>query len=53
MLSAESHVGLLDSFVPSPERLCEGELCCLGHSRKVSGLCLLYKTHQGVRYPYE
>ena len=37
-------IGLLDSVVRSAERLCEGDLCCLGHRRKVSSLCLLYKT---------
>ena len=36
-------LGLIDSIVRSDERLCEGELCCLGHRRKVSALCLLYK----------
>ena len=35
---------LLDSIVRSAEELCEGELCCLGHRRKVSALCLLYET---------
>ena len=27
----------------SAERLCEGQLCCLGHRRKVSTICLIYK----------
>ena len=42
MSSAESQLGLLDSVVRSAERLCEGELCCLGQRKKVSSLCLLY-----------
>ena len=42
MLSAESHLNLLDGSVCSVERLCEGELCCLGHRRKVSALRFLY-----------
>ena len=42
--------GLLDSIVHSVERLCEGELCCLGHRRKVGALCLLYKIYYGVDY---
>ena len=40
----ESHLGLLESIVRSAERLweaSEGELCRLGHRRKVSTLCLL------------
>ena len=45
MLSAESHLGLLDSSVRSAERLCEGKLCCLRHRRRVSALCLLYKIY--------
>ena len=47
MSSTESHLGLLDSIVRSAERLCEDELCCLGH-RKVSALCLLYKIYHRV-----
>ena len=39
----ESHLGLLDNVVRSVEKLCEGELCCLEHKRKISTLCLLYK----------
>ena len=39
--SAESHLVLLDSTVPSAERLCKGELCCSGHRRKV-GACVCY-----------
>ena len=38
----ESHLGLLDSIVRSMERLCESELCCLGHSRKGSALYLIH-----------
>ena len=45
MLSAESHLSLLDSVVCSAEGLCEGELCCLWHRRKVSALCFLYKIY--------
>ena len=48
MSSAESHLGLLDSIVRSAERLCEGELCCLGHRRKASVLSLLYKIYHRV-----
>ena len=33
--SAESHLGLLDSIICSAERLCEGELCCLGLRMKL------------------
>ena len=29
----ETHLGLVDSVVHSAERLCEGELCCLGYRR--------------------
>ena len=38
---------LLDSIVRS-EGLCEGELCCLVHRRKVRALCLLYKMYDRV-----
>ena len=41
MSSAESHLGLLDSIVRRTEKLYEGEVCCLGHRRKISVLCLL------------
>ena len=52
MSSAESHSGLLDSIARSAERLCEGELCCLGHRRKVViALCLLYKIYHRVDHP--
>ena len=40
--SAESHLGVLNSIVRNAERLCEGELYCLGHSRKGCALCLLF-----------
>ena len=42
MSSAEPHLVLLNSAGRSAERLCEGELCCLGHRMEVSALCLLY-----------
>ena len=45
MSSAEYHLGLQDNVVRRAERLCEGELCCLGHRRKISALCLLYKVY--------
>ena len=51
MSSAESHLGLLESFVRSAERLCEGELGCLAHRRKVSALCLLYKIYHKSDHP--
>ena len=41
-------MGLLDSIVRSAERVCDGELCCLGHRRKVSALCLLYEIYHRV-----
>ena len=50
MSSAECHLRLLDSIVHRPERLCEGELYCLGHRRKVSTLCLLYKIYYRGNY---
>ena len=43
--SAEFRLGLLDSIVCSGEKLCKGELYYLGHRRKVSALCLLYKMY--------
>ena len=49
--SAESHLDLLDGIVRNDERLCEGELCCLGHRRKVSALCLLYKMYHIANHP--
>ena len=51
MSSAESHLGLLDSVVRSVEKLCEGELFCLEHRRKVTDLRLLYKIHHSVNHP--
>ena len=39
MSSTDSHLRLLNSIVRSAERLCEGELCSLGHRRKVNALC--------------
>ena len=40
MSSEESHLCLLDSIVRRAEKLCEVELCCLGHRRKVT--CLVF-----------
>ena len=51
MLSAEIHLRLLDSSVRSAERLCEGQLCCLTHRRKVSNLYLLSKIYHRVNEP--
>ena len=51
MSSAESHLSLLDSVVRSAEMLCESERCCLGHSRKVTALCLLHKIHHRAKHP--
>ena len=45
MSQAESHFDLLDSVVRSAERLCESELCFLGHRKKTSALCLQYKIY--------
>ena len=42
---------LLDSIIRIAERLCEGELYCLGHRRKVSALCLIYKIYHRVDHP--
>ena len=47
MSSAVSHLGLLETVVRCPE-MCEGELCCLGHRRKASTLCLLYNIYHRV-----
>ena len=44
-VSAESHLGLLDTVVHSVKKLCEGEVCCLEHKRKDSALRLLYKIY--------
>ena len=49
--SAVSHLGLLNSVVRSAERLCAGELCCLGHRRKVGTLCLFYNIFHRVGHP--
>ena len=35
MPSAKFHLSLLDSVVSNAEKLCEGEICCLWHRRKV------------------
>ena len=45
MSSAESHLSLLDSVVRRAERLCDCQLVCLGHRRKVSALCFLYVVY--------
>ena len=50
MSSAEYHLSLLDSVVRSEERLCEGELCCLGHRMKVNTLFLLHKIYHRAYY---
>ena len=42
---------VLDSIVRSAERVCVGELCCLGHRRKVSAVGLLYKIYHRVDHP--
>ena len=38
----------LEWVVRSSERLCEGELCCLGHRRRLSALYLhlIYQVYQ-------
>ena len=51
MSSAKSRLCMRDSIVHSAERLCEGELCCLGHRRKVSASCLLYEIYHRVDHP--
>ena len=43
--------GFTGWYFRSTERLCEGELYCLGHRRKVSSLCLLYKVYHRVDHP--
>ena len=48
MLSAESHLGLVNSIVCKAERLCE--LWCLALIRKDSALCLLYKIYHRVAH---
>ena len=49
MSSEESHWGLVDSIGHSADRLCEGNLCCLQHRRKVSAW--LYKIYHRVDHP--
>ena len=44
-------VGVLDDIVRSAKRLCEGEISCLGHRRKVSALCWLYKIYHREEHP--
>ena len=51
MSSSESHLDFLDSVVRSAKILCEGQLCCLGHRRKASALCLLYEITHRVDHP--
>ena len=46
MSLGKSQLGLLDSIVRSAERLCEGELCCLGHRSLVFALWELSQTGQ-------
>ena len=41
----------LNSAVRSAERLCEGDLCCLGHRRIVSVLCLPCKIFHRADHP--
>ena len=43
--SAESYLGLR-----SAERLCEGELCCVGHRRKISLLCLFHEIYHRANH---
>ena len=45
MWSAKFNLSLLDRGVRSAEMLRGGEFCCLGHRRRVSALCLLYKIN--------
>ena len=51
MLLAEFHLGFLHSIVRNAQRLRKGKLCCLGHIKKVSALCLLYKIYHRVNHP--
>ena len=51
MSSAESHLSLLDSVVRSAEGVCEDELRCLRHRRKVSALCLLFNIYHRADHP--
>ena len=48
--SGRSLIWHKDSIVCSAERLCEDELCCLGHRIKVSGLCFLYKSYHRINH---
>ena len=43
--------GFAGGVVRSAERLCQGELCYLGHRRKVSALCLLCEIYHRVDHP--
>ena len=52
MSPAESHLSLRDRVVRSADRLCENELCCLGHRKGVSALCLLYKIYHLSLHEY-
>ena len=51
MSSVESHFDVMDSAVCSAERLCEGELCCLDHRRKVNAWYLLCKIYHEMEHP--
>ena len=51
MSSAESYLGLRGSIICSGERLCEGDLCYLGHRMKVSTLCFLHKIYYIADHP--
>ena len=51
VILAKFHFDLLHNAACSAERLCEGEICCLEHRRKVSVLCLLYKIYNIVDHP--
>ena len=51
MSSASSHLSLLDRVAPSAERFYEGELCWLGHRRKLSAMCLLYENYDRADLP--
>ena len=51
LLSAESHLSLLERVVRSAEKLCVGELCCEGHRRRICALCLLYEIYYTADHP--
>ena len=51
MSSAKSHVGLLDYIFRSAERLCQGELCCLEHRKKIRASCLLNEFYYILGHP--